>query len=174
VCAIRSDWAHRVLSHRGFTDLIQDADVKIGPLTEDEIRQTIEQPAALCGVRFEPGLVQRLVVDAGAEPGTLPLLQFALAQLWDRRTGNLLTHAAYDEIGRLSGAIANRAEAVFRALSSTQQELARGILTSLVHLAEDGVAHTRRRLPVANLYLQDRFNTDEGRHVLQVLVEARL
>jgi transcriptional regulator with XRE-family HTH domain/tetratricopeptide (TPR) repeat protein len=174
VCAIRSDWAHRVLSHRGFTDLIQDADVKIGPLTEDEIRQTIEQPAALCGVRFEPGLVQRLVVDAGAEPGTLPLLQFALAQLWERQTGGLLTHAAYDDIGRLSGAIANRAEAVFRALSSTQQELARGILTSLVHLAEDGDAHTRRRLSVANLYSQDRLNTDEGRHVLQVLVEARL
>jgi transcriptional regulator with XRE-family HTH domain/predicted Zn-dependent protease with MMP-like domain len=174
VCAIRSDWAHRVLSHRGFTDLIQDADVKIGPLTEDEIRQTIEQPAALCGVRFEPGLVQRLVVDAGAEPGTLPLLQFALAQLWERQTGSLLTHAAYDEIGRLSGAIANRAEAVFRGLSSTQQELARGILTSLVHLAEDGDAHTRRRLPVANLYSQDRLNTDEGRHVLQVLVETRL
>lgn len=174
VCAMRSDWAHRVLSHRGFTDLIQDADVKIGPLTDDEIRQTIEQPAALCGVRFEPGLVQRLVVDAGAEPGTLPLLQFALAQLWERQTGGLLTHAAYDDIGRLSGAIANRAEAVFRGLTSTQQELARAILTSLVHLAEDGDAHTRRRLPVANLYSQDRLNTDEGRHVLQVLVEARL
>lgn len=174
VCAIRSDWAHRVLSHRGFTDLIQDADVKIGPLTEDEIKQTIEQPAALCGVRFEPGLVQRLVVDAGAEPGTLPLLQFALAQLWERQTCGLLTHAAYDDIGRLSGAIASRAEAVFRGLSCTQQELARGILTSLVHLAEEGVAHTRRRLPVANLYSEDRLNTDEGRHVLQVLVEARL
>jgi tetratricopeptide (TPR) repeat protein len=174
VCAMRSDWAHRVFSHRRFTDLIQDVDVKIGPLTEDEIRQAIEQPAALCGVRCEPGLVQRLVVDAGAEPGTLPLLQFALAQLWERQTGGLLTHAAYDEIGRLSGAIANRAEAVFRGLSSTQQEAARGILTSLVHLAEDGDAHTRRRLPVADLYSQDRLNTDEGRHVLDVLIEARL
>jgi transcriptional regulator with XRE-family HTH domain/tetratricopeptide (TPR) repeat protein len=174
VCAIRSDWAHRVFSHRGFTDLIQDADIKIGPLNEDEIRQAIEQPAALCGVRFEPGLVQRLVVDAGAEPGTLPLLQFALAQLWERHAAGLLTHAAYDEIGRLSGAIANRAEAVFRGLSSTQQEMARGILTSLVHLADDGDAHTRRRLPLADLYSQDRFNTDEGRHVVHVLVEARL
>jgi hypothetical protein len=114
------------------------------------------------------------VVDAGAEPGTLPLLQFALAQLWERQTGALLTHAAYDDIGRLSGAIANRAEAVFRGLSSTQLQLARGILTSLVHLAEDGDAHTRRRLPVANLYSQDRLNPDEGRHVLYVLVEARL
>jgi transcriptional regulator with XRE-family HTH domain/tetratricopeptide (TPR) repeat protein len=174
VCAIRSDWAHRVFSSRGFTDVIQDADVKIGPLTEDEIRLAIEQPAALCGARFEPGLVQRLVVDAGAEPGTLPLLQFALAQLWERQTAGLLTHAAYDEIGRLSGAIANRAEAVFRGLSSTQQEVARGILTSLVHLADDSDAHTRRRLPLADLYSQDRFNTDEARHVLHVLIEARL
>jgi tetratricopeptide (TPR) repeat protein len=174
VCAIRSDWAHRMFSYRGFTDLTQDADIKIGPLTEGEIRQAIEQPAALCGVRFESGLVQRVVVDAGAEPGTLPLLQFALAQLWERQTAGLLTHAAYDEIGRLSGAIANRAEAVFRGLSSTQQEVARGILTSLVHLAEDGDAHSRRRLPLTDLYSQDRLNTDEGRHVLHVLIEARL
>jgi transcriptional regulator with XRE-family HTH domain/tetratricopeptide (TPR) repeat protein len=174
VCAIRSDWAHRVFSYRGYTDFIQDADIKIGPLTGEEIRQAIEQPASLCGVRFEPGLVQRLVVDAGAEPGTLPLLQFALARLWERQTSGLLTHAAYDEIGLLSGAIANRAEAVFRSLSSTQQDVARGILTSLVHLAEDSDAHTRRRLPVADLFAQDRFNTDEGRQVLHLLVEARL
>jgi transcriptional regulator with XRE-family HTH domain/tetratricopeptide (TPR) repeat protein len=174
VCAIRSDWAHRVLSHRGFIDLIQDADIKIGPLDEDEIRQAIEQPAALCGARFEPGLVQRLVIDAGAEPGTLPLLQFALAQLWQRQTAGLLTHSAYDEIGRLSGAVSNRAEAVFRGLSSTQQEAARGLLTSLVHLADDTDAHTRRRLPLAEIYSQDRFNTDEARHVLHVLIEARL
>jgi tetratricopeptide (TPR) repeat protein len=174
VYAIRSDWAHRVLSHRGFTDIIQDADIKIGPLNEDEIRQAIEQPAALCGARFEPGLVQRLVVDAGAEPGTLPLLQFALAQLWERQTAGLLTHAAYDDVGRLSGAIANRAEAVFRGLGSTQQEAARGILTSLVHLADDADAHTRRRLPLADLYSQDRFTSDEARHVLHVLIEARL
>jgi transcriptional regulator with XRE-family HTH domain/tetratricopeptide (TPR) repeat protein len=174
VCGIRSDWAHRVFSYRGFTDLIQEAEIKIGPLTEEEIRRAIEQPAGLCGVRFEPGLVQRLVVDAGAEPGTLPLLQFALAQLWERQTAGLLTHASYDEICQLSGAIANRAEAVFRVLSATQQEVARGILTSLVHMAEGGDVHTRRRLRLADLYSQDRLNTDEGRHVLQGLIEARL
>jgi transcriptional regulator with XRE-family HTH domain len=155
VCATRSDWAHRLFSHRGVTDLIQDADIKIGPLNEDEIRQAIEQPAVLCGAPFEPGLVQRLVVDAGAEPGTLPLLQFALAQLWERQIANVLTHSAYDEIGRLSGAIANRAEVVFRGLSSTQQEAARGILTNLVHLADDTDAHTRRRLPLAEIYSHD-------------------
>lgn len=174
VCAVRSDWAHRVLSHRGFTDLIQDGDVKLGPLTDEEVRQATEQPAALSGMRFEPGLVQRLVADAGAEPGTLPLLQFALAQLWDRQTAGVLTHAAYDEIGQLSGAIANRAEAVFRSLTSSQQEIARGILTSLVHVADGGDGHTRRRLAISALYADDRLNTDEGRHVVHLLIEARL
>jgi hypothetical protein len=125
-------------------------------------------------VRFEAGLVQSLVTDAGAEPGTLPLLQFALAQLWERQTADLLTHAAYDETGTLSGAITNRAEAVFRSLSSAQHEVARGIVTSLVHLADNGDGHRRRRLPLATLYAQDRLNTDEGCHLLHVLIEARL
>ena len=58
----------------------------------------------LQGARFEPGLVDRILEDVGAEPGALPLLEFALTLLWERQRGGRLTHAAYDEIGRVDGA----------------------------------------------------------------------
>ncbi len=45
-----------------------------------ELRQAVEQPVLSRGVRFEPGLVERLLSDVGSDPGNLPLLQFCLTQ----------------------------------------------------------------------------------------------
>ena len=46
------------------------------------------------------------------QPGSLPLLQFALMELWQRREGRRLTVAAYKAIGGLQGALKNRADDV--------------------------------------------------------------
>ena len=37
VYTIRADFANRLFSHRQFTDAIQDADVKIGPMNREEL-----------------------------------------------------------------------------------------------------------------------------------------
>ena len=66
----------------------------------------IRRPAALRDVRFEEGLAERILNDAGVEPSTLPLVEFALTQLWERQTERTLTHSRYEQIGQLSGAIA--------------------------------------------------------------------
>ena len=53
------------------------------------------------------GLAGVLLVAAVGRPGDLPLLEFALRQLWDTRTGKrrVLTLKAYDNIGRLAQAM---------------------------------------------------------------------
>ncbi|MBV8811055.1 MAG: helix-turn-helix transcriptional regulator [Acidobacteriaceae bacterium] len=53
---IRADFVNRLLSHRRFTDAIQDADVKIGPMTREELDSAIRRPAARYSVEFEDGL----------------------------------------------------------------------------------------------------------------------
>src|SRR5258707_2426732 len=53
VYTIRADFANRLLSHRGFTDAIQDADVKIGHMNREELDSVIRRPASLRNVRFE-------------------------------------------------------------------------------------------------------------------------
>jgi tetratricopeptide (TPR) repeat protein/transcriptional regulator with XRE-family HTH domain len=174
VYTIRADFVHRLLSHRGFTDAIQDADVKIGPMNRQELDAVIEKPASLSGIRFEDGLAERILNDAGAESSSLPLLEFALAELWDRQSERTLSHSAYERIGELSGAIAQRAEKVFRGLTPTEQEVARHILTRLVHLAEEGGEHTRQRIPLAALYSEELLDKDASHRVLSILTEARL
>jgi tetratricopeptide (TPR) repeat protein len=174
VYTIRADFANRLLSHRGFTDAIQDADVKIGPMNREELDSVIRKPASLRNVRFEEGLTERILNDAGVETSTLPLLEFALAELWERQTEGMLTHAGYERIGQLSGAIAHQAEKVIRSLGPSQQEVARHIFARLVRLADESGEHTRQRVPLAGLYSEDLLNKDAGRKVLDQLTQARL
>lgn len=174
VYTIRADFGNRLLSHRRFTDAIQDADVKIGPMNREELDSVIRKPASLYNVTFEEGLAERILNDAGVEASTLPLLEFALMELWGRQTERTLTHTRYEQIGQLSGAIAQQAEKVIRRLTPQQQEAARNILTRLVHLADEGGEHTRQRIPVAALYSDELLNKDTGRKVLSLLIEARL
>ena len=174
VYTIRADFANRLLSHRGFTDAIQDADVKIGPMNREELDSVIRRPASLRNVRFEEGLAERILNDAGVETSTLPLLEFALAELWERQTEGTLTHAGYERIGQLSGAIAHQAEKVIRGLGPHQQEVARHILARLVRLADESGEHTRQRIPLAALYSEELLNKDAGRKVLDQLTQARL
>src|SRR5262249_27247231 len=64
----------------------------------------------------------------------LPLLQVALAQLEDRKDGNLLTFAVYRAMGGVAGAIRNHARA---ALAEWQTEERRPVLDRLLfHLVQ--------------------------------------
>ena len=49
---------------------------------------------------FGRASLRRLIQDAGSEPGSLPLLAFALEQLFKRRSGNVLSEDVYTRIRR--------------------------------------------------------------------------
>ena len=174
IYTVRADFISRLMSNRDFTDAIQASDVKIGPMDPEELDSVIRKPALHHGVQFEDGLAERILNDAGREPGVLPLIQFALAELWQKQRDRTLTHAAYEQVGQLSGAIANRAETVFRSLTLPEQEAAQHILTRLVRVADECGEDTRQRIAAAALYGEEQLNTDCGRRVLEVLTEARL
>jgi energy-coupling factor transporter ATP-binding protein EcfA2 len=73
VLTLRGDFYGRALSDRAFSDRLQDAVVNIGPMTRDELAETITRPAEKMGLAFEPGLVETILDDVGEEPGSLPL-----------------------------------------------------------------------------------------------------
>ncbi len=129
---MRADFLGQALAHRSLADALQEADVKLGPMTRQELDRAIENPAGRQGVLFETGLAARILDDVGEEPGKLPLLEFALTLLWERQIGGLLTHQAYEEIGRVEGALAHYADEVFTALNPAKQEQARHLFLQLV------------------------------------------
>ena len=140
---LRADFMGQALGHRPFTDALQEGALILGPMNQEELRTAVEKPAELAGAAFEPGLVPRILDDIGDEPGNLPLLEFALTLLWDRLEDGWMTHAAYDEIGRVDGALARYAEEVWDELDETEREGARPLFVQLVQPGE-GTEDTRR------------------------------
>ena len=129
--------------------------VEIAPLRGAELREAIIRPAADVGVHIEPVLLERLLHDAGEEPGALSLVQETMVLLWERRTRRLLTVSAYEHLGGedrsgLAAALATRADAALAALSPTQRMIARRIFVRLVQLGE-GRQDTRRQQAVRAL-----------------------
>jgi len=87
--------------------------------------------------------VERILDDVGEEPGNLPLLEFALTLLWERQTYGLLTHAGYEETGRVEGALARYADEVYAELDESEKDQARQVFVQLVRPGE-GTEDTRR------------------------------
>jgi len=146
---LRADFYSQIITlDRELSDLLAPAQVNIGALSRDELRESITGPARLVGLEFEVGLVDRILHDVGSEPGNLPLLEFALTGLWSKREGRTLTNTGYDEIGGVAGALAQRAEAEFSRFAPDEQTAVRRLLSRLVRVArpEEGAEDTRQRI----------------------------
>jgi WD40 repeat protein/transcriptional regulator with XRE-family HTH domain len=153
----------------------------IGPMSTGELRKAIEEPARHGHWEIEPGLVELLLQEIGAdtgstpEPGALPLLSHALLETWQHRRGRTLTLSGYTASGGVRGAIAETAEAVFHdQLGLEQRTIARQIFLRLTELGGDAAtADTRRRVSFDELV--SRPEEREAIHqVLLTLADARL
>jgi WD40 repeat protein len=164
VVTLRADFVGAALQYVDFGELVRGCTAFVLPLSPDEMEQAIVGPAAGAGLVVEPGLVATIVQDVGDQPGMLPMLQYALTELFERREGRLLTLSAYRDIGGVSGALARRAEEVFVGLDTGGQEAARQLFLRLVTLGE-GVEDTRRRVLRAELeaLTDDRRPTTDDR-----------
>jgi WD40 repeat protein len=166
VFTVRADFLGHTLEHPVLARALQGRVLLIGRMTRAQLRQTIEGPVT-DQVTFEAGLVERILEDVGTEPGNLPLLEFALTLLWERQTDRLLTHAAYESLGGVDGALARYAEQVYAdELAVPEQEEARRLLVQLVRPGE-ATEHTRR--------VARRSELDEARwNAAQQLATTRL
>jgi hypothetical protein len=149
VATMRADFLGNALSYPAFGDVLK-TDVKLRSMNHDELSQVIAKPAEKLGVTFEGGLVERILDDVQDEPGNLPLLEFALTELWKQRQGKQLTHAAYQHIGKVQGALARHADRNYGKWSPAQKEQVRRIFIQLVQPGE-GRQDTRRVATKAEL-----------------------
>ena len=163
---MRADFMGQALAYRPFADALQEASLLLGPMNRPELQAAIEKPAEAQGAAFEAGLVQRILDDVGEEPGNLPLLEFALTLLWERNNHGWLTHAGYEEIGGVEGALARHADQVYGSLEENEQAAARHVFAQLV-LPGEGTEDTRRRATRAEV-------GDDNWGLVQHLADKRL
>ena len=135
------------------------ASLDLGPPGAAELAEIVRAPAAAAGLVFEGdaqhgALDERLLIDAKTAD-SLPLLQFTLRQLYERRreeSGETrLTHAAYEELGGLQGAIAAEAERAIAGLPPQTLDALPRLLRRLAEPARDGKTLTLREVTQADV-----------------------
>jgi len=145
VLTLRADFLDQPLSYPEFGALLKAGMRAVTVPSEDDLATAIERPAAGAGVHFEPGLVSRIVADVQNQPGALPLLQYALTELFAARTSDLLTLEGYGATGGVVGALGHRAEELYESLDRSGQIAARQIFLRLVTV-DARAQDTRRRV----------------------------
>jgi WD40 repeat protein len=150
VVTLRADFYDRPLLYRGFGELFKSRVEAVIPLSAEELERAISGPAKRVDVTLEPGLVAAMLGDVAEEPGGLPLMEYALTELFERRDGRVLFLEAYRQIGGVSGALGRRAEELYAELDDDGKEAARQLFLRLVALGE-GTEDTRRRVPRAEV-----------------------
>ncbi|HEY9636983.1 MAG TPA: caspase family protein [Coleofasciculaceae cyanobacterium] len=154
IATIRGDFLDRCAEYPEAVNLInraQPTTYVVTPLSRQELEEAIEKPATLHGVKFERGLVSQIVEDVENQAGTLPLLQYALSELWrvfclqdSSSSQPLLTWKDYEQIGGVKGALDKRATLLYESLTPENQAFVRRLFMELVQVNE-GQEVTRRR-----------------------------
>jgi energy-coupling factor transporter ATP-binding protein EcfA2 len=164
--------------------------VLVQRLRGERLRRAVEDSARAAGLLFQRGLVNTLLDDAGDEPGILPLVQYTLRALFERRSGRWLTMDAYHalgdevdpELGGVKGVIAGRAEAALAKLQADPkfrpeqvEPIVRRILLRLVQVGENSPP-TRQQVARHEFFWasdtpEQRALLDEG---LRLLIQERL
>jgi WD40 repeat protein/DNA-binding SARP family transcriptional activator/class 3 adenylate cyclase len=150
IVTLRADFYDRPLLYPRFGELLAERTEAVPPLTPDELEQAIRGPAEGVGVRPEPGLVAEIIADVAHQPGALPLLQYALTELFERRHDDRVTLAAYREIGGIAGALSARADRIYEATDPQGRGATKQVFLRLVTLGE-GRQDTRRRVARSEL-----------------------
>ena len=154
IVTLRADFYDRPLIYPRFGELLAERTEAVPPLTPDELEQAIRGPVERVDVRPEPGLVAEMIADVAHQPGALPLLQYALTELFERRDEDRLTLTAYQEFGGITGALSARAEHIYETLDQRGRRATKQTFLRLVTLGE-GRQDTRRRVARSELVALD-------------------
>ncbi|MDQ3886289.1 MAG: trypsin-like peptidase domain-containing protein [Actinomycetota bacterium] len=170
VATLRADFYHRLLAHPDAAPRLAGREVTLSPLGVTALREVIERPARAREVSYAPHLVDRIVADATTSEGALPLLEFALTELWSHQHRGQLNHEAYHEIGGVLGSLDRQGEHTVEELLDsgvTEPDIERTLIALISSSGREDLPATRRSCPAAEL-------DDTQRRVAEALTRARL
>ena len=168
---MRSDYVEKVAKYDRLKLAFDQARKDLGALDSNELRLAIEEPARRVGLRFVSGITEDLIGQIKGEVASLPLLQFALLELWTSRERNRVTWEKYREMGSVPGALARSADAFYAALLPQDQARVKWVFLRLVRLGE-GLEIVSKRVRRESLYQRGGREGIEG--AISKLAAARL
>jgi energy-coupling factor transporter ATP-binding protein EcfA2 len=174
--AMRSDFVSNCATYPALNELLSQQFRQIGAMQPEELVSAIALPARRVGLPIEDELIARIINDMKGEPGALPLMQFALKDLFDsqQEQGGVvaLTLKDYLKHGGIHKALERHADRTFAALSEREQELARSIFSGLIQIGR-GTQDTKRTALFDEL-IPANAKAEDVSAIVQRLADARL
>jgi tetratricopeptide (TPR) repeat protein len=153
VIVMRSDFFGHCIAkpYAGLADKIKTHLFTMMPMTVEELKQAIEEPAAKVGFRVQDLLTLAMIKDIEGSPGNLPLLQYTLEKVFQAQDANQqLTLTAYQQLGGIQGALSSKADEIYQSFSKQEQETVKWLFLELTQLGE-GQEDTRKQLTLPEL-----------------------
>ena len=172
IVTLRADFYDRPLMYASIGDLIKNNTEVVLPLSREELQESIVGPASKAGLVFEPELVDIILDDVEKQPNALPLLQYTLTELYERRDNLKLTLKGYQSSGGITGSLARRADQLYIKMTAEERQATRELFLRLVTLGE-GTEDTRRRTLRSELNVST-IEKDTMQAVLDIFSQYRL
>ena len=174
--AMRSDFVPNCATYPQLNAILNQQFVQIGAMGPEELVSAIAQPALRVGLKIDPDLIAQIINDMKGEPGALPLMQFALKDLFDAEQAKggmiALTLSDYLERGGINQALERHANASLEKLTEEEKELARSVFSGLIEIGR-GTQDTRRTA-LSNELIPAGAQAEAIKGVVQKLASARL
>jgi HEAT repeat protein len=135
LATIRADFLPQCAAEPALAALLQAGTFVLGSPGLAALADMIRKPAERAGLEIDPALIDKIVTDAGGDPGgSLPLVAFCLEELYEQTAPeHRLTLDAYRAIGGLRGAINRRIGELLGEFQETETELLETALPDLFH-----------------------------------------
>jgi hypothetical protein len=172
VAAVRADFYDRLLDHGPFAERMSSGIVNVVALRPDELEQAMQGPLEQATVGFDRALMATLIGDVLGRPASLPLYQYTLTELFDRRRNDTITLDDYRTMGGVSGVIGATADQLYAALDDRSRGALRAVLLRLVTI-DDAGQRARRRVEASEL-LSLGLDVEDLQRVLDDLGRQRL
>ena len=178
VVTMRVDFVEACLADEALTQSIQRNAIYLGAMTGKELEDAIVNPAEKQGVKLQERLLARILKDVESEENCLPLLEFTLSQLWEKRPKAEieLSVANYEALGGVMGSLNTHAEEIYQGLVKQKREdWVQQVMLKLVRTGE-GKKDTRQRQLKADLLGlgKNEQERDAIESVIMTLVDGRL
>ncbi|BAY80094.1 pentapeptide repeat-containing protein (plasmid) [Nostoc linckia NIES-25] len=174
IITMRADFFGKCLEQEygGLAKKIQEHLVTVRPMNREELKTAIVKPAQQVNLEVEPELVSQMITDVEDSPGSLPLLQYTLTELWHQRTEERLTLTTYSKLGGVRETLQTRATEVYESLSLEEQQATKRIFLELTQLGE-GTEDTRRQVVQRDL-VSSQYSEVLINRIIQRLADEKL
>jgi hypothetical protein len=156
-------------------------------MTREELRQAVEEPASARVMYFEPHeLVEQLIDEVANMPGALPLLSFALSELYlnylkrqeaaklrGETIDRAMTQVDYEQMGGVTRSLTQRAEQEYETLVQVDPAYKHTIRNVMLRMVSVGGELARRRVPLSELVYPEPEN-GRVQEAVKRFAEARL